>query len=328
MVDHHRLKLKQGVASTVISDIVIWRLTDGRQGHERQTEGLTGALAALGPTQVHSLAVSASAPQRFKDFCVGRFPGGFELPSPSLIIGAGSACQWPLLAARRARGGRSIYLMRPSLPCSWFDLCIIPGHDRPNAAPRVIVSEGPLNPMQAGDQERAEGGLIVLGGPSVHHAWNTPDILQQVSRITARRPEIAWQITDSRRSPGDLREALASFAKPNTTFHPHESTANDWLPETMARSRYIWVSADSVAMMFEALTAGACVGIIDVPANRRDRITELSTDLKARYRVATVDAWLEDGTIDTVSEPLDEARRCARLITERWAELYDEQRVP
>ena len=304
------------------SDIVIWRLTDGRQGHERQTEGLTRALAAIEPTQIHSIDVEGSAAGRFKDFCVGRFPGGTALPSPSLIVGAGNRCQWPLLAARRARGGRSIYLMRPSLPYSWFDLCIIPRHDQPKADRHVIVSDGPLNPMQAADHQCADSGLILLGGPSAHHDWNTHDILQQVLRITDRRPEIEWQITDSRRSPKDLRNALTNFARDNATFLPHEKTASDWLPKAMAQSRYIWVSADSVAMIYEALTAGAQVGIIDVPATRRDRVTAIAGDLKAHYRVASLDAWLEDGTIETNAEPLDEARRCAQIITERWPDIY------
>ena len=307
------------------SDLVIWRLTDGRQGHDRQTEGLTQALAAITPTQIHSIDVEGSAAGRFKDFCVGRFAGGAALPSPALIVGAGNTCQWPLLAARRARGGRSIYLMRPSLPTKWFDLCIIPRHDHPEADSHVIVSEGPLNPMRGGNPERAKGGLILLGGPSAHHDWNTRDILQQVSRITERRSDIRWQITDSRRSPGDLRDTLTHVARDNATFVPHEETGSDWLPEAMAQSRYIWVSADSVAMIFEALTSGARVGIIDVPAKRRDRITVIADDLKARNGVASLDAWIEAGTIDTQAEPLDEARRCAQLIAERWSDMYTDQ---
>ena len=259
---------------------------------------------------------------------MGRFPGGTALPAPSLIVGAGNACQWPLLTARRARGGRSIYLMRPSLPYRWFDLCIVPRHDHPKADPQVIVSEGPLNPMHAGDHDGTEGGLILLGGPSTHHDWNTRDIARQVSRIIDRRPEIAWQITDSRRSPAELRAAFANLAGGNATFLPHEETTSDWLPQTMARSRYIWVSADSVAMIFEALTAGSRVGIIDVPGKRRDRITAVSADLKARDRVQSLDGWLADGDIGAGLEPLSEARRCAELIAARWPELCAGQAAP
>ena len=322
MVDHRRLRQEAtGTRPTVNSDTVIWRLTDGKRGHERQTEGLAAALEALIPASVYSISVNASALKHFYHFCRSRFPNGASFPRPHLIVGAGRACQWPLLAARRACGGRCIYLMRPSLPIKWFDLCIIPRHDDPRISTHVIVSEGPLNPIRPTPPRVRQTGLILIGGSSRHYRWNTRDILQQVTRITEHRPDISWQICDSRRTPDDLRAALTKAKFLNAEYLPHDGIGRDWLPTAMQRSRYIWVSADSVAMIYEALTSGALVGFLDVPVRRRSRVTELTSDLKARKQIACIDDWLELGAMNVDSRPLNESHRCAQLVAERWPEI-------
>ncbi len=306
--------------------IVIWRLTDGKQGHERQTEGLAKALASRVTVEVGTIAVPPSRARGFMEFCLGTFHRGAKLPTPVLIIGAGAACQWPLLAARRARGGRAVYLMRPALPPAWFDLCIVPKHDRPKESPKLIVSDGPLNPMERRSNQRQDRGLILLGGPSSHHAWDTPAVVRDVLAIVDRRPEIAWQISDSRRSPKDLGEAMSALSRTNVRFVPNAETTGAWLPETLGRARYVWVSGDSVAMIYEALTAGAKVGIIEVPAKRRDRITSGVKDLKAAGRVATLADWARDGDLKLDDSPLDEAGRCADVILDRWPDIRSGKR--
>ena len=326
MVDHRRLRQEAGSTRPIVtSDIVIWRLTDGKRGHERQTEGLVTALRDVIPASVSSISIETTALRSAFDFCRGRFPKGAVLPPPHLIIAAGHACQWPLLAARRAYGGRCVYLMRPTLPTRWFDLCIIPRHDDPRASAHIIVSEGPLNPIGPTPPHAGQTGLILIGGSSRHYGWNTRDILRQITRLTERRPDVTWQISDSRRTPDDLRSALEKTTFINAEYLPHNRLDRNWLPAAMQLSRYIWVSADSVAMIYEALTSGALVGLMDVPAKRQSRITKLISDLKARKQIACLDDWLEFGTINRDSGPLNEAPRCAQLIAERWPEISNQK---
>lgn len=300
---------------------VIWRLTDGKRGHERQTEGLAKALASRVKVEVDTIAVPPSRARGFMEFCSGTFHRGDRLPPPVLIIGAGGACQWPLLTARRARGGRAVYLMHPALPPAWFDLCIVPRHDRPKESTKLIVSDGPLNPMERTSNRRRDRGLILLGGPSSHHAWDTPAVVRDVLAIVDRRLEITWQISDSRRSPQDLGAAMSALSRTNARFVPNAKTTSAWLPEALGRSRYVWVSGDSVAMIYEALTAGAKVGIIDVPAKRRDRITGVAEELKAAGRVATLAEWARHGDMELDETPFSEAGRCADIILKLWPEI-------
>ncbi len=291
--------------------LTVWQWTDGKRGHERQCEGLVAALAARLGVNLSVLRAPGSAWARGIAFC----GGSLSLPEgqPDLLLGAGRACQLPLLAARRRRGGRAVYLMRPQLPLSWFDLNVVPRHDGVAAGAHVVVSEGPLNPVRPGATRDESLGLVLLGGPSAHHDWDSDAMLAQLERVLRVSPARRWVVTDSRRAPVALAARLAAL--PGTEFHSHRDTPPDWLPALLARAAEVWVSADSVSMIYEALSGGARVGVLDVPARRADRITAIAADLRARGLVHGVD---EAPLAAAPSSPLDEAGRVADLILARW----------
>lgn len=299
-------------------DIVIWRLCDGTPGHKRQSAGLTTALAAQMPVVTHEVAVRHRTARHVLDWACRVFAAGEALPDPALIVGAGRACQWPLLAARRARGGRTVCLMKPALPIACFDLALIPRHDAVRPSRRVMVTEGVLSDAQPPTVKDDALGMILVGGPSAHHAWDCDDMLAQVAQIAARFPNVRWQVTDSRRSPPATRAALAAFDSANLVYTSHTETVQHWLPRHLAAASRVWVSADSVSMIFEALSAGAAVGLLDVPARRDDRITQLGADLKARHLVYDFAACDSAASMLPAAPPLDEAGRCASLIRQRW----------
>jgi mitochondrial fission protein ELM1 len=294
--------------------LVVWQWTDGKRGHERQCEGLLEALADRTPLEHHRLPVPASPLTRLIDVVRGVLPAWRHLPAPHLVLGAGRACVLPMLATRRARGGRTVYLMRPQLPTACFDLCIVPRHDGLRAGPHVEVSEGPLNPMRAGAERDATLGVVLVGGPSGHHGWHTEGLLAQLAVLLRHAPRMRWVVSDSRRSPPDLERALAAY--PGIEFHSHRDTPVDWLPGLLARAAEVWVSADSVSMIYEALGAGARVGVLEVPARRDDRITAIAADLHARGLVMKLS---DEASLRNHEPPLlREADRFADLILARW----------
>ena len=297
--------------------LVVWQLSDGKRGHERQVEGLIAALAARRPLTQHRIAVPGTAWQRVCAAASGRLAGAAGLPAPHFIIGAGRACQWPLLGLRRARGGRSIYLMRPALPTACFDLCVVPRHDGIAPGAHVMLSEGPLNPMRPGPAPRAAQGLILIGGPSRHHRFDRASILDQVRRIVEHAPQLAWTLSDSRRTPPDFASALAAL--PGVQHVRHQTSGEEWLPAALTQAAEVWVSADSAGMLYEALSAGAPLGVIEVAPRRADRITAITADLCARALAVRV-ADLAAGAGPTASAPLDEAGRIADALLARWPE--------
>ncbi len=317
VADPGQLKHAAHARQTMTRALVVWQWTDGKRGHERQCEGLIQALAERRPVEHHVLAIPASSLQRLLDFVAGSLPALRALPDPDLIVGAGRACGLPVLAARRARGGRSICIMRPSLPRRCFDLCIIPRHDDVAPCAGVVVSEGPLNPMRAAATREAGLGVLLLGGPSAHHAWEEQAMFAQIDHLLAARPGMHWVATDSRRSPAGLGARLATLGA--VEFLSHRDTAPDWLPALLARAEQIWVSADSVSMIYEALSTGARVGVLDVPARRADRITAIAGQLRSRGLLMSLNTAESDLRAPTIV--LREAERIVDVILARWPTL-------
>ena len=54
---------------------------------------------------------------------------------------------------------------------------------------------------------------------------------------------------------------------------PVEDTPQGWIFEQMQLAEAVWVTEDSVSMLYEALTAGCKVGLIEIDRIKDDRIT-------------------------------------------------------
>src|SRR4030066_1608774 len=100
--------------------VVVWAFTDGKAGHENQTRGLLAALARRQPVDARWINVPAYA-SVLSSLMTRRFLPGVGLPPPDLLIGAGHRTHLPLLAARRAHGGRPIGPLKPASPGARFD---------------------------------------------------------------------------------------------------------------------------------------------------------------------------------------------------------------
>lgn len=293
---------------------VIWRFVDAKPGHEGQSEGLANALAERFAVQVHTLASPPAL--RAAGYWFGRrFPPASAYPDPDLLVGAGHATHLPMLAARRARGGRIVVLMRPSLPCSWFDLCLIPEHDRPDPAANVLSTRGALNRITETGPKEPGLGLILIGGPSAHYGWDEGRLAEQVRAVAAGDAR-HWRLTTSRRTPGSTVQRLRNLGLSNLEVVPAEQTGPNWLPRQLARVPVAWVTVDSVSMVYEALTAGAACGLLQVPARRASRVAHGVHRLVADGWVTPFEAWHPGGALQPPPPGFNEARRCARWIHE------------
>jgi mitochondrial fission protein ELM1 len=292
---------------------IIWRLTDKRRGHDQQTIGLSNALSRLIEVETYLVSVES---YRIRNILRRGFSRNPVLPSPHLIIGAGHQSQNALIAAKKSEGGLSICLMKPSLPRSWFDLCIIPEHDQTPPRKNTIETIGVLNPVVPNEVSSSSTGVILIGGPSRHHDWNTEDLVAQIRTIIDTTPSISWTITNSRRTPSETTNLIMGDRLLKDKFLQIESLPLDWINNTLGSCGHIWVSADSVSMIFEALSTRAKVGIIEVPAKRSDRINSIASSLQHK-------GWVYHGLSEPkISRPcLNEAHRCALAILKRWPHL-------
>ncbi|RMG32764.1 MAG: hypothetical protein D6720_12735 [Gammaproteobacteria bacterium] len=201
------------------------------------------------------------------------------------------------------------------MPLRWFDLCLIPEHDAPPARDNVIATRGVLHGVRPGGQPDPSRGLFLLGGPSRHHDWDAPAIGHQVREVARAQPEIQFLIGDSPRTPPDTLQALEGL--PNARLlHWAECEAGE-IQERMREAGQIWVSEDSVSMLYEALGAGAPVGLLAVPRRRDTRVSRGVDRLVDQDLITPWETWMKTRQL-APSPVLDEAGRCAEAILQRW----------
>lgn len=298
--------------------LVIWRIYDNRAGHDNQSQGLVNALADLVCLDCHNIP-APSFLQSLLYLAFKKFPAGTGKPDPDLIIGAGHKTHLPMLAARLARGGNTIVIMRPTLPTDWFDLCLVPDHDKPTIKDNIYITHGALNTITPSTDHDPGRGLILVGGPSRHYDWNTDQLMEQIATIIRRTPNIRWQVSDSPRTPPETRQRLAGNIDPeNARFIPHADTAEGWVGEQLRSCSIVWVTADSISMIYESLTAGACTGILPVPYLKENKITNVVNDLNRAKMILRYQDWLDGASPRQPPGNFNEAKRSANEILKRF----------
>lgn len=257
-------------------------------------------MARLRPVEIHLISLE---PKKGISARVREAVSASELlPKPDWVIATGHATHIPLLWISRKYYARSIVLMKPSLPLGWFGTCIAPEHDfEGKSVPNnVITSKGALNRVVAGKYER-KGKLFLIGGPSKTHGYDEAAL---VSRIAETAKDEPWQLADSRRTPATLLPALAE-ALPNLEIFRHGDTRPGWLAEKLSELEEIQVTEDSVSMIYEALSSGARVGVLEMP-----RLLKDSRVLRGLENLE------KDGFLNPALpvKTLQEADRCAALL--------------
>ena len=295
--------------------MTLWQLGDGKAGHEHQALGLAEALARCVPCTVHRISLEGARGPLGRIRVAQAASAG--LPPPDLILGAGHATHFSLLWLAHQHRAKSVVLMRPSLPLAWFDLCLAPAHDFPPGwlRPNLILTCGALNRVvpPASATERC-GRMILIGGPSATHGWDGEGLLSCLSEITALG---AWQLTDSRRTPAGFPDLIRQRL-PAIEVFSYQKTASDWLPGKLAAAGEVWVTEDSVSMIYEALSCGATVGLLPAPRlNRSARVLRGLDDLIQRGFLTPYAEWRESRKLQAAPETLREADRCAAEVLRR-----------
>jgi hypothetical protein len=298
-------------------------ITDGRPGHEKQSLAVSTALDGMTPVSVEMLRVKALQGAERLVQGLKSLLAAPRLGSIDLVIGTGTSTHMSMVGLKRRTAARLVTCMTPNfwlLP--WFDLCLVPMHDRPPHRPKFFPTFGPpcLQP-NTGRHHPAKGLILAGGVDPKSHRWSTATLLGQIEGILGRSPEMAWTIASSPRTPADTIEKLRELAQGDrrVEFFSADQTPRGWIESAYEAHALVWVTADSVSMIYEALTAGCRVGVLPVawlhPQNKFQRGID---DLKTNGMVADYDQWRDAGELPKPSQPLDEAARCAKEILIRW----------
>lgn len=296
---------------------VLWVLTDDKPGHRSQQEGLVERLQALASFDVHWIAVT--------DLKVGlldvllRRPVLSQLPRPDWVLGAGSSTHSALLKLRHIFRARAIVLMRSSYPTALFDANIIPAHDHPRARDNILVTTGVLNPVLPHYEGRDRAtGTFLIGGTNAHFGWDDGAVIAQVVRICQAQPAVRWTLTDSRRTPEAFLPALAARGLPNLNLISWRDTPRGFIKQQLHDTGQLWVTRDSVSMVYEGITSGTPTGLLALPPLRPSRVVKDMASLLAQGWVQDYDRWDLSQPLPVSATRLWEADRAARWLLARF----------
>ena len=91
----------------------------------------------------------------------------------------------------------------------------------------------------------------------------------------------------------------------------------EWLEDMLTRCRDVWISEDSISMIYEALTAGCRVGLLPLPRKSASRLHRAIDQLLREASCAPTTIGLTAPVLAAAPRPLDEANRCARLLLDK-----------
>ena len=303
-------------------------LLDGRPGHEKQTLGIIRALEEKISVKVTKIKVPHwSLRNSLWDFICLNLPSsrslGLNLVNPDLLISTGSRTHLPALLYKKKFNIPAVTCMAPDcIIRSRFDLCFVPVHDGFEQHGNIVTTVGPPNCSTNRGFHQKKSGLILVGGiDQKSHRWNSDDIVKKIKEIIERESDTEWLISSSPRTPDVTIMMLEKITLlyPHVSFYNYKDTQPGWVEQQYDNSATVWVTADSVSMMFEALTAGCKVGVIPVDWKKNvNKFKKSVAFLVENNFVLSYDSWIIGKGTWAEHENLNEAQRCADIIIKRW----------
>lgn len=300
---------------------------DGRPGHEKQTRGILQELGCLIPIEISEIKIKKKSLWQELGSLAAYFFLRKSRPREGqsefdLLIGTGSRTHLPMLSYKKHHGVPVVTCMSPSpLFINRFDLCFVPQHDGKKKRQNSIQTIGPPNCSIARDEHVASRGLVLLGGiDSKSHYWRTETIKRYLCTLLHNQNIRKWTITSSPRTPDEtslMVEQLVEQFK-NVDFYRFEETERGWIERQYNKNKFVWVTADSMSMVYEALTAGCHVGLLPVMwKKKKSKFRRSEKFLINEGFVVSFDSWIQgDGRWESQG-PLNEAAYCAEEIIKR-----------
>jgi uncharacterized protein len=320
-------------ASSQVAHATCWVLTDGKAGDEAQCLGVAECLG-LKPIIRH---VNPRAP------FVWAMPWGpidpaeapnkpkspIALPAPDILIASGRRSVAYVRRIKRDTNGKTLTVMLkdPRTGTSAADLIWVPEHDKLRGSNVITTLTSPHRISLAKlasaksivpdwlESTRTTVGVL-LGGDSQHHQFKAADInrfVQHLTAITMTGAKII--VTPSRRTPGDLAEAIQSLCAQTNGFYWNGEEDNPYL-SILAHADHIVATADSVNMVGEAAATGKPIHLFS-PAGGHTKISSFVKGLLTHGAVRTLSDTLETWSY----APLDATPVIAVAVAKAYAVL-------
>lgn len=281
----------------------IWRLLDGKTGHEKQSLALVENLKNQANCKIFNVNIQ-DLENPFLALILKKYNLNKGLIRPDIAIGAGHKTHFHLLAIKRYFGAKIVVIMKPSLPLKLFDLCVIPKHDDVKSGTNVFITNTPLVNFKLNMKKKENTALFLIGGPSRHFHWDSKKVLEQIKNISEKFKFKKLLITTSRRTPLNFIDEFNKLKIKNIKLYDHTKIINNWLDKTIIKVKNIWVTNDSYSMLIEAIASGAHTDILELKIKKKSKLSREINLVKKKIRNKI--------TIQ------NEAERVAKFIKKIW----------
>lgn len=252
-------------------------LSDGKAGHLRQAEALTGVIGSY----LNDKGIKADIDTveiKFKNkFCLSDDTRErLARLAPDIVISCGSASAIVNHRISKENRAKSIAIMRPSvLSMRRFSLVIMPEHDRPPKRKNVTVIAGALNSIGpdylAKNRERLNKEAqvrkelvlgILLGGDTRNFKLSSLDLRRIFFQVKAFLDNADGEllITTSRRTPAQVEalveEEVKSYARCKSAVIANRKNLDYAVGGILGLSKIVLVSPESISMISEAASSG------------------------------------------------------------------------
>jgi len=301
---------------------------DGRPGHEKQTLGIIDALSKRTPVKISSIHTGQGTFfSRFQTFVSFLFPflatTDAELKKGSIVLCTGSKTHIKALFIKKKYNIKAYTCMNPGvIGRSLFDCSFIPVHDKVPAGTKVFLSFGAPNSCTFLDRHEKGRALILVGGvDSSSHYWDSGKIAKMICSVIDDQPENCWTISTSPRTPGSTLEFLKGIAasRRNVTLFDYKDTERGWVEEQYHKNEVVWVTSDSISMLYEAMSAGCQVNIFPMDWKRKKGKFRYNENLLVNKKMVVPFGFsLPSKPTLKKDSTLNEAQRCADYILSTW----------
>lgn len=299
-------------------------VVDGRPGHEKQSFGIVQALENRITVRKTVIDISKRGfwPQ-FKAYTQLLFSSKVtDLPLPEtadLVIGTGTRTHSTVLNIKRHFQIPAITCMTPGRHLrNFFDICFVPEHDGVRKRKNYFFTYGAPNNCVNKKQHEESRGLILLGGVDENsHTWDSQTIELKISKIISQKTNVHWVISSSPRTPQVTVDGIRKITNnaDNVTFFDYKETHKGWIEEQYNQCATVWVTSDSISMLYEALSSGCNVNIIQMPWKKSSSKFKKNEDLLLEKSLVIPFSSWERGVKELpVLSQLNEAQRCADYI--------------
>lgn len=302
---------------------------DGTPGHEKQTQGILKSLAKIIKIEVDFTTVDRTSPSH-QLLSWGRYffsvPGrsDFDNFDYDIMIGTGTHTHLPMLLHKKKSQIPVVSCMSPStVLVKDFDLLFIPEHDNASIRDNIMTTVGPPSTCENLGRHEDKNILILIGGiDPKSHEWDSEVIVNQIDRLITSDHTRNYCISSSPRTPVETVDSISKLSEQydNTMFFKFQDTQPGWVENQYNRSKYVWVTGDSISMVYEALSSGCRVGLIPVKWKKKKSKYQRSEEyLTAQGFIVSLETYIEGQACWKNKGILNEANRCAKEIIRRWA---------